>query len=316
MSEINSVAAVQANPTSSESIESNETDDFSGASSEVAGEIGKEDLSNAEKKQIAKLKKLKLKFNGREVEEELPFEIDDTPEARDYMTKQLQMARLGQSSRQEKVQLEKEVFAFIDELRKNPRKALSNPNIGVDLKKFAAEILEEEIVNSQKSPDQLKIEEYESKLKQIQEERDERENQIRQKEYELLVNQEYERYDNLMDSAISKSDLPKSPYVIKKMTDYMIMGLENGLEVTPDDVLPLVREEIMNDVKEMFGAMPVEVMEQIIGSDNLNKLRKNRLSAARKPVGGLKQIPDVGKTEGKAEASEGKKLTIKEMFGI
>lgn len=125
-------------------------------------------LTPIEKKRI---NKIMLKYNGQSYEETLPFEIDDDPKIIEYLTKQAQLAKMSQSSAQNSASLEKEVLSFLQELKTNPRKALQNPMIGIDIKQLAADILEEEIENSRKSPEQLKIEAYEARLKAVDEER-------------------------------------------------------------------------------------------------------------------------------------------------
>lgn len=311
------MSAFDAAPSSSPASTSSESSSESESSDSTLDlEQSQEQTQQPTAKQIAKMKSFKYKYNGKEMDETLPFEVDDTPENRDYLTRQAQMARLSTAKAQEAATLERDVRAFIDELRKNPRKALSNPHIGIDIKNLAKEILEEEITNSQKTPEQLKIEEYEAKLKDLEDDRKTKEEEQRTREYDRLVEQEYERYDTLMSNALDSSDLPKSPYVVKKMTDYMIMGLNEGMDISPADVLPIVREEIMNDIKEMFGAMPLEVMEQIIGGENLTKLRKNRLAGAKKgPTNPLKQIQDVKKPTGEKKP-DGDKQTFKDFFKI
>lgn len=264
------------------------------------------------------LKSLKIKFNGREYEEELPFEIPDDESAREYMTRQLQMSKLAQSKSQEYSTLEKEVKAFVDELRKNPKKALSNPNIGIDVKKLAAEIIEEEIANSQKSPEQLEREKIENELKELKAEREREKEESKARELERLQQQEYERYDMLMSQALDASKLPKTPYVVKKMADYMLLGLQEGIDVTPADVLPLVEAEMQNDLKEMFGVMPDEVIESIVGKDVINRIRKKNVAKAKSQP----QVPQPLKAQMKQAATEpekkepAKKVSLKNFFGI
>ena len=269
---------------------------------ELSAEEGETALKSDEpskeeiKKEVKRLKKLTIKYNGKDYEEELPFEIEDTPEAVDYMKRQLQLAKLSQSKSQNYSQLEGEVKGFIEELRTNPRKALANPNIGVDLKQLAAEILQEEIDNSAKSPDQIERERLELKLKELEGERSKEKETARQKEYERTLNQEYERYDIAMSKALETSDLPKSPYIIKKMADYMMLGIKNGMKVEPKDVLPIVREEMHSDLKEMFAVMPADVIEQLMGNDTYDKVRKHRLSRARGGKKAGKKNPAVNKS--------------------
>jgi hypothetical protein len=282
---------------------------------EVSTEEGSEQVEEQQltPAQVKKIKKLKLKFNGKEIEEDLPFEIDEAHQ--DWYVKQRQKAMLADHKSREYAQLEQEVGAFIQELRKNPRKALQNPAIGLDVKELAASILQEEIERSQKTPEQIRAEEAEARLQELMEERENEKKELEQKQLEMLTEREYERYDNLMSSALESSDLPKSPYVVKKMTEYMIMAVENGIDVDPKDVIPLIRDEIHSDVQQMFGSMPAEIIEQIIGKETLGKLKSRRVAAAKPPVPVKSAAKDVGvKTESKKEAA--KKQTMRDFFGV
>lgn len=260
------------------------------------------------------LKKLKLKFNGREVEEDLPFEIGE--EHVEYMTRQLQMARLSQHKSQELSEFEREVGSFLQQLKSNPRKALSNPAIGIDIKQLAAEILEDEIKQASKTPEQIEKEALESELQSLKEEREREKEEMQRQELERLTEREFERYDNLMSSALESSNLPKSPYVVKKMTEYMITAVENGMDVEPADVIPKIQEEMQGDIQELLRALPPEVVEKLLGDEIINSLRKNRVAASKKPPAPIRSsIPDVGRqTEKKPAAVE--KKTIRDFFGV
>lgn len=261
------------------------------------------------------LKSLKIKFNGKEYEEQLPFEIPDDENSIKYMREKLQMDKLARSKAQEYSTLEKEVRAFVDELKKNPKKALANPAIGVDVKKLAQEIIEEEIENAAKSPEQLEKEKLEAELKAMKEEREREREEARQREFEALQEKEYERYDQAMSKALEGSKLPKSPYVVKKMADYMLMGLQEGMDLQPEDVIPIVEQEMQNDLKEMFAVMPDEVIEAVVGKEVINRIRKKNIAKAKgqPPVPVKAAIKDVA-AEPKKEAKE--KVSFKNFFGI
>lgn len=272
----------------------------------------------AVKKEAAKrLKALKLKIDGREVEEQLPFDIPDTAEAREYMTRQLQMSKAAQKRMGEKAALEQQVSSFLEELRKNPRKVLSDPAFGVDIKNLAAQVIEEEIANSQKSPEQLAREKLEKELTDLKDQRKREQDEQQKKEFQRMQEAEYERYDNLIDQALTNSDLPKSSYVIKKMADYLMLGVSNGINVTPQDVLPLIREEILDDIRQMSQAMPIETLEKLFGGDILTKIRKKNVAKAKsQPITQAKAaIKDIGATKAEKK-EEGKKQTFKDFFGV
>lgn len=276
-------------------------------------------MSKQEKVEAKKmLKSLKIKFNGREYDEELPFEIPDDESSIEYMRNTLQMKKLAQTKAQEASQMQKEVINFLSELRKNPAKVLSDPKYGVDIKKLAASVIEDEIENAKKSPEQVEKEKIEKELKELKSQVEKEKEENKTREFERLQQQEYERYDVLMTQALDKSDLPKSPYVVKKIADYMLLGLQQNMDITPEDVLPLVREEMSVDLKEMFAAMPEEIVEQLIGTDTIDRIRKKRLQKAKvapKPLN--KSITDAGveKKETK-DSKNAKKVNMKDFFGI
>lgn len=281
-------------------------------------ELVEQPLTVAEKKRI---NSLKLKYNGREIEEKLPFDIDDNPEAIEYMTRQLQLAKMSQSKAQESANLEREVLAFMQELKNNPRKALANPMIGVDIKQLAAEILEEEIENSRKSPEQLKLEEYEKKLKAIEEERQREKEDAERRNYEQTLERSYEKYDTMLSNALdSNPDLPTTPYIVDKMTKYMAIAVDAGYEPDMEIIANIVREEVDTDLKHKINSLKsksIGDLENFLGKDILNELRKNRLASSKKaPAVTVKSMTrDVAAKKQEPQQSL-KKVTMKEFFGI
>src|SRR5574343_489951 len=102
MSDVNQAAPAAApeavSPdTANESLEGQESEEAV-EGQEAAPTPAEEKKQEAELKKT--LKKLKIKFNGKEFDEELPFEISDDEKSREYMTRQLQMSKLSQSKAQ------------------------------------------------------------------------------------------------------------------------------------------------------------------------------------------------------------------------
>lgn len=273
---------------------------------------GDKAAANAIKAAEKKLRTLKLKIDGEE--EDLEFD----PEDNDFLIKQFQMAKVGQKRMQEKSLLEKDVHEFFRQLKENPRAVLTDPSIGLDLKQLAAQIIEEEIENAKKSPEQLEKEQLQAELKAIKEEREREKEESKSRELKAREQQAAESYDIQFTKALEAGGLPKTPYVVKKMADYMYIGVQEGLDVTADDVLPLVKAEMEQDIKEMFATMPDELVEQMIGSKRLSDLRKKRVAAAKNPTAPPapvnKSIPDTGgkKSEGKPK----QKVNFKQFFGV
>lgn len=317
MSDINTGAS--AAPESSSTSESFETQN-SNPSSETVNALQNQAVNGTpQQKAEAKkmIKSLKFKLDGKEMEEELPFEIPDDEASREYMTRELQMSKVGQKRTQEYSQLEKEVRSFVETLRKDPIRALRDPAIGVDVKQLAAKVIEQEIADSQKSPEQLRAEQAEAKLKEFEEERKKEKEDSDKREFDRIQQAEYDRYDLEMTQALEKSDIPRdNPYYIKKMADYIMIGLQNGLDVRPQDVLPVVRQEFEEDVRKALSYMTPEAIEKIIGKDVFNSIRKRNISKVKQaPPTGRNVAKDVGKTSEKKE-EEAPKQNFKQFFGV
>ena len=251
------------------------------------GEEGSEELvaapKPAEVKKVEALKKkLKLIVDGEEFEEE--FDPNDD----EYMKKQLQLARAGQKRMGEKAQLEKEVKAFIDDLRKNPRKALQSEMIGLNWKELVDEYVQEEIEKASKTPEQLELEEARAELKAAKEAQEEKETERKRSELERLEQSEAERYDNLFEQALSKGGLPKTAYTVKKLADYMHLALSEAqkygreIDITPDELIPLIFEETQSDLKQLIDSMNDEDFEKFVSKERIAKLRKRDLDASKK----------------------------------
>lgn len=277
--------------------------------------------SKSQKQQAVKtLKKLTLKIDGEEFEEELPFEIPNDPKAIEFMKRELQMGRMGQKRAQEKAAIEKDVMQFLQDLKKNPKKALSDPAIGMDLKAFAAQIIEEEIENSKKSPEQLALEQAQEEIRQMKEQRDKEKKDSDEKAQEALKERYYQDYENQMIQAFDTNKIPKSPAAIKKMADYMEIAVQAGKDVSINDLVPLIREELVNDFLEHINALPDDELENFIPKAVQDRLRKKSVAKIKKAnsnpavKGAANAPPSIGKEPEKKE--EAPKKTIRELFGV
>ncbi len=304
---------VQASAPAEVSSESFESPSVEGVEGQQVAEQSPAEVKAAAK-EAARLRSLRLKVDGREIEEDLPFEIPDDPEAVEYMKRHLQMSRMGTKRAQEYAQLEKEIRQLITEGSQNPRKLLKELNI--DERELARQIIEQEIENAQKSPEQLEKERIEAELKSLKEEREREKQEFEQKEFERLQEQAYERYDQQMTDALERSNLPKEPYVVKKIADYMLVALREGYDVSADDVIPLVKQELEKDIQTLINAMPDEALEQFLGKQRLANFRKKNLAKAKEAVAvsSAKAVKDTG---GKTAVKEPeKKISFKDFFGV
>lgn len=307
--------AVESNQEESSEASENtdESQELSGTETAQAAKAAatlKNPKASTQAKQEAKkqLKKILLKVDGEEYEEEYD------PNDENFMREQMQLAKVSRKRMQEKALIEKDVLQFLEDMKKNPRKALSDPAIGLDLKKFAEEIIREEIENSKKSPEKLKAEKLEEELRELKEERDRERSAREENEKTRLTEQEFERLDMQMSQALEKHKFPKNPAIIKRMADYLMVGLEAKKDISVEDIIPLIKEDLKNDYRDILNSFPSdEDLEEYIGKEFVDRIRRKNIAKAKKGASNP-AVKTSSKTLSTGKPSEPKKEEPKQNF--
>lgn len=257
-------------------------------------------------------RKFELMVNGKTKS----IEVDTDNE--DEMKKYLQKALAADEKFQEAAMTRKQAEQLVEMLRTNPLAILKHPDLGLDIKSLATQILNQELEDMAKTPEQKRLEELEQKLAEKEAREKELEEQRRQAELQKIQAEAYQQLDDDITNALSASDLPKSPYVIKRISDAMIEAVELGhTDVRVQDVMPYVEQQILQEIQQMFEAKPADVMEKIIGKKNLDTYRKSKITKAKvKPVETAQSVKDTGAKEAKKESKQvEKKVRFKDIFG-
>jgi len=253
----------------------------------------------------AEIRKLKLKFDGKE--EELSEE---------EVIKLAQMGKLGTKKAQEKAVLEKDITAFFQKLKADPFAVLQDPAIGLDVKKLVVDYIEQQVAEEQKTPAQK---EKEALLKELEAERAKSKKTEDEKQSEKLAREQEKaarEIDTQMDGALKKVGLPVSPYTLKRMADFMLQALEQNMDLTPEDVGPLVKKEIQNDIKQMFSSSPDELIEEFLGKERLGGMKKKQLAAVKQATQGISTKTTATGQSSTPTSQAQKKIAMKDFFKL
>lgn len=278
---------------SDEVIEGEEEIDAEDATEEELAEVLEdEDASEEEKVEaIQELKKrMTFKINGKDVEKEI--DLGDESSIREL----LQKGFAADERFQKASGMEKQMKTFAELLQADPVEALKAA--GHDMDSLAEKYLEKRVEDMKKSPEQLELENLQ---REIEVERKARES-LQNEKVELEQSRAQEEYSRQLDveitDALASSNLPKSPYVVKRLAENLMIGLEQGNEdVTVTDVLPVVEKQIQDEIRQMFEAMPEDVIEKILGNNVSTKLRKRRISRAKKAPVAAASVKPTGQSE-------------------
>lgn len=312
VSEDAELAALEAEETSEESV--------------VETASAKSDSKTPSKGQEAKADKAAKQEGAKKVDDDtykIKVDGEEVELSRDEMIKYAQLGRAGQKRMAEAAQIKKEAAELIDLLRSDPEAILSDPAIlgsRDEVVKFAQKILAQQLEEEQKSPEIREKEALQKEVEQLRKQMKEESERKQQEEYERLVAQEEAKLQNEINDAIESSGLPASPFVLKRISDVLIMAAENNKEISAKQAMSIVKKEMMRDVKELLGSSPEDALEDLIGSDRIKSLRKKQLAKVKEQakqveVPSPNQIKPVQRqelsTDGKAS---NKRISMKEFL--
>lgn len=233
-------------------------------------------------------KKFKLKVYGKEIEDELDFENEEE------IKKRLQKAHSFDKAAAEKAELEKGIQQLVELIKSDPRKVLSHPDIGVDLKAFAQQILEEQELENQKTPEQKALEAAQRELEELRNKQKTAEEERQAAERKRLEDEFEQKITTDIKSALETVKLPYSPRAVKYMAEYMELALQNDIELSATDVAPLVKEQMRRDFNELLRVAPDELLSEFFDKDINSRLQQQRVAKVKKPVETVNSIKPTG----------------------
>lgn len=257
-----------------------------------------------------------LKVNGKEVTERINMKDMGR------IQKALQMEKAAGEAFQSKATYEKQlkeyetnIEALFKKLAENPEEILNNPDLGLSReqrKKLAEKILNDELDLQAKSPEQLKLEAAEAQLEELLKEKKEAEKAKQDTEFDRLKNEAAIQIEQEIMEAIDSGDLPKSNYITKKMADLAHIAFSHGIDINMKDLIPLVKKQYVEDMRDMLGKMPDEIVEELISRDRVKKIRNTYLSSIKKQQVQQVKVQDSGTKP--IEKAAPQKMKFKDMF--
>lgn len=313
MSEVNeaATAADASTDTSTDSTELAENFEAQsdGSAEGERGELLPEAAAKVQEEQRKALgkKRVPLKVNGRDMEYEVDLDNDEE------LAKYLQKAMAADEKFQEAASIRKQMQQFVNALKTDPLSILSHPELGINIKDLAERVINNELEDLQKSPDQKRMEQLERDLKDREDKLKSVEEQKRTAELARLEEQAFQELDRDIDEALKSTSLPKSAYVMKRIADTLINANDLGYtEVSVKEIMPYVEQMMEQELQEMFGRMPEEVIERLMGQ-NLDRVRRSKIAKAKKVAPTVQETAAATKGAVKEEAPK-PKIKMKDYF--
>ena len=184
----------------------------------------------------------------------------------------------AQETFQEASQMRKNAEAFVSALQKDPFKVLQHPSLKINLRELAENYLWDQMQQEKMTPEQRASKDKEEKLRAYEEaEQMRKQAEVEQRNATRLAKQR-EYWTGLISNSLDKHSLPKIPWTIEETAKRMKLALENGYkDVTPDDIVPAVKEDFLAMRKSLLEKMDGESLSNFLGRDLVSKINKNEI---------------------------------------
>lgn len=179
--------------------------------------------------------------------------------------------------------MRKEVESFVQQLKEKPLHILKQ--LGIDVRGASEEYLEEEVQLELMSPDERELFELRKWRQEQEQSREEAEmtaqEQAQQQQEQQARSQAQQFYDQKITEVLSQSNLPKTPYTVKRVATLLKTALTKGYELPIETAVEMVRGDFSNDVTAMAGALDGESLIKVLGPDIIKRLRKYDLDSIK-----------------------------------
>lgn len=260
-------------------------------------------------------KKLKLKVNGKDLEEEIDFNDD----AR--LTRALQKEKAFDRASEELSTLKKQFSGLVEALKGDQIIDILK-ELGHDVDKLAEGHIQKLVDHAKKSPEQVEREKMEMELKSLKAEKENAVKEKEERELENIRNQMASEIETDINTALDKAQtiLPKrNAKIVRAIAANMLFAMQNGYtNVKVGDIIPIVEAEYKRDLKELFDVLPEDTIESLVGQDNLGRLRKKRINTKKAQTLTANQMAKETGEKGRRDSdnSKSKKTSYKNFFSM
>lgn len=289
-------------PVSEESISEESSNEASAANQQAELQEAVEDAiaNGASEKEVKNLiKEFQLKVNGKLINKTIDLSDENN------LKNELQLAAAARQSMQEAANLKKLYEKEVSRLRQDPFSVLQE--LGLDPDQLAEMRIQQRIEEMKKSPEQLERERIQAELQAAREEAKKLKEEREAEQFEKLKEQAAFQIESEIEQALdAHKTLPKSRHIVKRIADSMLWAMNNGFDdVSAEDVMPLVEKEWRDEMSRLMDDSPEDILEQLIGQRNIERLRAKRLNAMT--ASGAKTASSVKSTAASVQKQEDKK---------
>ena len=169
----------------------------------------------------------------------------------------------------------REILAYIKE---NPRAALSDPRLGVNVRKFAEEYLAQELQKEMMDPKDRELQDAKAERDRLLAKEKERAEAAEKEAEEKKINERAARLKDALatkiNAVLKDSSLPANERTVAKIAYYMQQAIAKDIPLDIEEIRDQVTEDFKADFGHVLKSARPEQIVSIIGEGKLKELRQ------------------------------------------
>ena len=155
---------------------------------------------------------------------------------------------------------------------------------GIDHKKFASDILYDEIEIGNLTPEQRELKEYKDREAEAKAEQEESQRKVLDSQKEQKKMQDIQAFEKECSDALNKGALPKTRLTLGILSQYVeaadAANKESGGKIVQsvEQLLPFVKRDLIDLQNETFKSLEGKALLEAIGPDLLEKITKAKVA--------------------------------------
>lgn len=169
-------------------------------------------------------------------------------------------------------------------LKNDPEAALSHKDVGHDPFELAERIMMRRLDREKMSPEQRELADLKKQLQDAEEEKKRSVYEQEKKEFESARNYYAGEYEKEIISVLDSSGLPKHQGIVRRIAHYLAEGLKRGRVLKADQVVDIVRKDLISEQVELLSSLKGEKLLEILGEGVAKNLREADLNRLKVPM--------------------------------
>jgi hypothetical protein len=193
-----------------------------------------------------------------------------------------QWAKAARKRMQEAAEIKKSFKGLQEAIKKDPFSALRDPAFGnLDIRKQVEDQLVREYQESQMDEPSRKAAALQRELEQERAKREEYESTAKARSQQQLEAQVFAETRKEFISALEATDLPKTKETLYLMAQVAQTALDNGIELSPQQIAGKVKERITGMHRSITGSLKGEALIKHLGDDVVKEVIRHSVAKAK-----------------------------------